>query len=238
MAEDRFGWNSGGAVGNDTRVAVPFGKPPPVSADDQRDMAVVRCRQAQSTLNENLRRGRRQEVVSSHNFRDTHHRIVHHHGKRIARAIRIARKREVAQGLRDILAIDTRKDIREFDLLLPFHAKTPARRRLRSTSRNAHDMCPDSEAVHRHAGRTAHVQHPCANIRKDMQARHHEAFRSQRDNVHGERTARILRPSRIPANADRRQPARRHQACRADDQDPPCGISTDRSARARATKRP
>ena len=75
-----------------------------------------------------LRRRCGQKIVSAHDLRYAHEKIVHHSRKRIPGTPFIARKRKIAKRGRNILRIMPCENIVELNSRPLLHAKAPARK--------------------------------------------------------------------------------------------------------------
>ena len=109
------GTTTGGAIGGHSGVTMALGQATPIGADHQRHMAIGRSRQTQSPLKKDLRRRRRQQVISSNDFRDAHEEVVDRARERVARPELVARQREVPERPRHVLLVMPREGIVEGD---------------------------------------------------------------------------------------------------------------------------
>ena len=86
-------------IAENTRIAMPFGETPPVRPHHERHVQVMRRRDSQGMLQDDLRRCRGQKIVPPHDFRHALGGIVHDDGERIPRSFGLARQGEVPQFL-------------------------------------------------------------------------------------------------------------------------------------------
>ena len=109
-----FRRHAGGAEGGDARVTVALGEATAVRTDHERNMEILRLRQAKGAMEDDLGRGRGEKVVAAHDLCDAHRGIIDHDSEGVAGAI-TARDREIPGIGGDILREGTGETIGEGD---------------------------------------------------------------------------------------------------------------------------
>ena len=105
---------------------MPLGKSVSVRTHGERHVAVCYGRQIKRTLDDDLSWRRRKKIVTSHDFRYAHRRIIHNRSERVARAVNIARQWKIAKRLRHILLVQSGEDIFKLNEGILRDAKPPA----------------------------------------------------------------------------------------------------------------
>ena len=154
-----------------------------VRPHDERHVAVGGRTATQLAGKENLRWRGGEEVIAPDDLRHAHQKVVHRGGERVARAVWIAREREVAERPRDILFARADEDVVESHDRPLRHAEAPARRARRAGRRRG---VPRGEAPAAGAG----VEQLFAGMRRGLRTGHVLAAADARIGVEaGERGA-------------------------------------------------